>query len=111
MPEFDLAVRGGTIATTSGSYRADTGVKDGHVISIGERIESVTREVDDSGLLVMPGGVDAHAHLAQPTSDNTIMADVFESGMRAAAAGVRNSAAARLGWRPVCFEDVYGGSR
>ncbi len=45
MPEFDLAVRGGTIATTSGSYRADTGVKDGHVISIGERIESVIPKV------------------------------------------------------------------
>ena len=39
MPEFDLAVWGGTIVTASDSYRADINIWEGSVISIGARIK------------------------------------------------------------------------
>ena len=44
-------------------------------------------EVDASGLLVMPGGIDSHVHLAQPPSAARMMADDFETGTRSAIAG------------------------
>ena len=42
--------------------------------------------VDASGLLVLPGGIDAHTHLDMPFGGTT-SADDFESGTRAAAIG------------------------
>ncbi len=87
MPGHDLAVRGGTIVTAADSYRADIGIADGRIVEIAERIEGAAEEIDAAGLLVMPGGIDAHVHLSQPTTDGTVMADDFETGTRAAAAG------------------------
>ena len=43
--------------------------------------------VDASGLLVLPGGIDSHVHLAQPSGPGIVMADDFETGTRAAAFG------------------------
>jgi dihydropyrimidinase len=87
MATYDLAIRGGTIVTAADRFEADIAVRDGKIVQIADRIEQAERELDASGLLVMPGGVDAHVHMAQPTSDGTVMADGFESGTRAAAAG------------------------
>ena len=44
------------------------------------------RTIDATGLLVMPGGIDSHVHLAQPSGE-AVMADGFESGTASAAAG------------------------
>lgn len=87
MPDFDLAIRGGTIVTASDRYTADIGIRGGRIEQIASRITGAAEEIDATGLLVMPGGIDAHVHLAQPTSDGTVMADDFASGTRAAAAG------------------------
>lgn len=87
MHQHDLAVRGGTIVTASDSYRADIGIKDGRIAEISASIDNAKAEIDASGLLILPGGVDAHVHLEQPTADGTVMADNFETGTRSAAAG------------------------
>lgn len=87
MSEFDLVVRGGTIATASDQFRADIGVRDGRIVQIGLELGDAAKDLDATGRLVLPGGVDAHVHLAQPTSDGTVMADDFDTGTRAAAAG------------------------
>ncbi|WP_112874951.1 dihydropyrimidinase [Paracoccus endophyticus] len=86
MTGLDLVVRGGTVATAADSYRADVGIKGGRIVAIGEAL-SGAEAIDASGLLVLPGGIDAHVHLDQPTSDGTVMADDFASGTRSAAAG------------------------
>ncbi|PIL18714.1 dihydropyrimidinase [Puniceibacterium antarcticum] len=83
----DLAIRGGTIVTASDRFRADLGIRDGVITDIASRIEGAKEEIDATGLMVLPGGIDAHVHLAQPTSDGTVMADDFASGTRSAAAG------------------------
>ncbi len=83
----DLVVRGGQIVTATDRFHANVAIKDGRIAEIGDRIETAGEIIDASGLLVMPGGVDAHVHMAQPTSDGTVMADDFETGTRAAAAG------------------------
>lgn len=85
--QHELAVRGGTVVTASDRFHADIGIADGRIVEIAEAIEGAAEEIDATGLLVLPGGIDAHVHLAQPTSDGTVLADDFESGTRAAAAG------------------------
>ncbi len=83
----DLAIRGGTIVTASDRFRADLGIRNGIITDIASEITGAKEEIDATCLMVLPGGIDAHVHLAQPTSDGTVMADDFESGTRSAAAG------------------------
>lgn len=81
-----MVIAGGTVVTAADSYAADIGIRDGRIAQIGHGLTGAER-IDATGLLVLPGGIDAHVHLDQPTSDGTIMADGFASGTRSAAAG------------------------
>ncbi|MPQ96234.1 dihydropyrimidinase [Thioclava sp. JE_KL1] len=87
MAGCDLAIRGGTLVTASDQFRADLGIRDGKIVEIASEITDAREEIDATGLMVLPGGIDAHVHLAQPTSDGTLMADDFLTGTRSAAAG------------------------
>ena len=87
MAEYDLAVRGGTVVTASDSIRADIGIRDGRIVAVTEAVTGAAREVDASGLLVLPGGIDSHVHIEQPSGPGITMADDFESATRAALAG------------------------
>jgi N-acyl-D-aspartate/D-glutamate deacylase len=63
--QHDLVVRGGTIIDGSGKpgYTADLGVKDGRIVEIGRITSRGHRDIDASGLAVMPGFVDGHTHM------------------------------------------------
>ncbi|MCZ8259514.1 MAG: dihydropyrimidinase [Beijerinckiaceae bacterium] len=87
MAEFDLAIRNGTVVTASDTIRCDIGVRGGRIVQLAEAITGATREIDASGLMVLPGGIDSHVHLDQDSGPEIRMADGFESGTRAAAAG------------------------
>ena len=56
MPDYDLAIRGGTITTASDTFRADLAVHRGRIVAIAARVEGAAREIDATGLIVMPGG-------------------------------------------------------
>ncbi|HEV8633935.1 MAG TPA: dihydropyrimidinase [Chloroflexota bacterium] len=84
--ELDLVVRGGTVVTASSHCLTDVGVSGGRVVQIGGPI-AARREVDASGKLVLPGGVDVHVHLRYPSDRGAWWVDDFGSGTRAAAAG------------------------
>ena len=43
--------------------------------------------IDWSGKWVLPGGIDSHVHISQPSGEGIVMADDFESGTRSAACG------------------------
>lgn len=87
MSDFDLVIRGGTVATASDTMRADVGIRDGKIIALADKLESGTKTIDASGLLVLPGGIDSHVHVAQPSGPGIVMADDFPSATAAAAAG------------------------
>ena len=87
MADFDLVVRGGTAATAVDVFRTDIGIRDGRIVALAADLPAGQREIDATGLFVLPGGVDAHCHLDQPTGDESVMADGFESGTRSAACG------------------------
>src|SRR3954469_167205 len=87
MPGFDLVVRGGTAATAVDVFRTDIGIRDGRITALAADLPRGSRDIDAMGYLVLPGGVDAHCHLDQPTGDGSVMADDFLSGTRSAACG------------------------
>ena len=87
MAAYDTVIRHGTIATASDTYRADVGIADGRIVAIGEALTDADEVVDASGLLVLPGGIDSHVHISQPSGPGIVMADDFESATRAAAFG------------------------
>src|SRR5262249_39201322 len=64
LPMLDLAIRGGTLINGTGALgrRADVGVRDGRVVSIGAISETSARSVDAAGRVVCPGFVDLHTH-------------------------------------------------
>lgn len=60
----DLIVRGGTVVTAAGSRRADVAVSGGRIEAVAGSLPDQTgaREIDASGLLVLPGVIDVHTH-------------------------------------------------
>ena len=87
MDPFDLVIRNGTVATAGDVQRCDVGIRGGRIVALGEGLPKAKEEIDATGLLVLPGGVDAHCHFDQPTGDGSVMADDFTSGTRSAACG------------------------
>ncbi len=84
---LDTTIRGGTVVTAADTYRADVGIAGGRIVAIAERLDGAGETIDAGGLLVMPGGIDSHVHLAQPGPPGVVMADDFETGTRSAAVG------------------------
>jgi len=87
MPELDLTVRNGTVATATDTFQADIGVKDGRIAVLGVGLSAGRRDIDARGRLVLPGGIDSHCHIEQLSSMGKMTADDFYSGTVAAAFG------------------------
>ena len=85
--KLDLAIRGGTIVTATDIYKADIGVSGDKIAVIADRVGAARREIDATGLYVMPGGIDSHVHVAQPQGPGITLADDFASATASAAAG------------------------
>jgi dihydropyrimidinase len=85
----NLLIRGGRLATASDVFEADLLARDGRIAAIGTGLNREgAEEIDARGLLVLPGGIDTHVHLAHPIDRLGIeTADDFDSGTRAAAFG------------------------
>ncbi len=83
---YDLLIRGGTVVSAHDMAKADVAVKDGRVVAVGALADTATEEIDATDMLVMPGGVDTHVHLDEPSRGPQI-SDDFQSGTASAAAG------------------------
>ena len=87
MSDFDLLVRGGTLATAVDTFDADIAIRDGRIVALGHDLGAATREIDAAGMLVLPGGIDAHCHIEQESSTQIMTADDYYSGSVSAAFG------------------------
>src|ERR1700739_1431820 len=87
MNDYDLVIRNGTVATAADTTVCDIGIKDGVVATLGQSLGSGEREIDASGRLVLPGGIDSHCHIEQRSSAGVVCADDFYSATVAAAFG------------------------
>lgn len=86
-PAYDIVIRGGTLATATDVFRADLGIRGERIAAIGEGLPAGSREINASGRLVLPGGVDAHCHIEQLSGGGLMNADTFETATRSAAFG------------------------
>jgi dihydropyrimidinase len=83
-----VLIQNGTVVNADSTVRADLLIDGGVVKDIRPVIppDLAHTIVDATGLLVLPGGIDAHTHLDMPFGGTT-SADDFESGTQAAAIG------------------------
>ncbi len=86
MNTYDTIIRGGTVVTATETLLTDVGIKDGKVAALGQGLSGV-REIEATGKLVLPGGVDSHCHIEQLSSFGIPGADDFYSGTVSAAFG------------------------
>lgn len=84
---FDTVIRNGTVVTASDTFVSDVGIKDGRIAALALGLTEADEVIDATGLFVLPGGIDSHVHLDQPSGDGIVMADDFDSGTRSAAIG------------------------
>ncbi len=84
--KLDLAIRGGTVATASDTFTADIGIRDGRIVAIAEALDAPD-VIDATGKLVLPGGIEAHCHIAQESGMGLMTADDYASGSVSAAFG------------------------
>ncbi len=83
--DFDLIVKGGTVATAADTFESDIAIRDGRIVALGHDLGSADRDIDAGGMLVLPGGIDAHCHIEQESSTRLMTADDFYSGYVSAA--------------------------
>jgi dihydropyrimidinase len=84
---LELALRHGTVVTASLTFAADVGIESGTIVELG-RVGAAQQEIDATGLLILPGGVDVHTHLdTEPVRGGEHSPDDFYSGTVAAACG------------------------
>ncbi len=102
---FDTIVANGTISTAADTYVADIGIKDGVITAIGRGLEGATTVIDATGKDVLPGGIDSHVHIAQPSGDGIEMADDFASGTLSALHGGNTTIL------PFCMQEKGGSLR
>lgn len=87
MTSLDTIVRGGTVVTAADIMRADIGIADGKIAALAETLTGAANEIDATGLLVLPGGVDSHVHVEQRGNASNTAVDSFFSTTVSAACG------------------------
>src|SRR5260370_1326931 len=81
-------IQNGTVVTGESTFAADVLVEGEQIKEVGQGIpaNAADRVMNAAGLLLMPGGIDAHTHLDM-LFGGTTSSDDFETGTRAAAFG------------------------
>ncbi|MCA0922645.1 dihydropyrimidinase [Pseudooceanicola nanhaiensis] len=84
---YDTIIRGGRVSTASDTFDSDIAIRDGKIVALGHDLGEAAEVIDASGLWVLPGGIDSHVHISQPSGEGIVMADDFESATRSAVIG------------------------
>src|SRR5215831_9117255 len=92
---LDLVIRGGLVVTPEDVGERDIGVQEGKIVTIsspGRLPTEAARVIEAQGLIVLPGGIEPHAHIAIPVPENwagrpEVMTQPPEAASRAAAFG------------------------
>ena len=92
---LDLIIRGGRVVTSDGVGDLDVGVLDGQIAAVatpGTLEVETRRTIDASGKIVLPGGIEPHAHIGIPVPEvwagrSEVITQPPEGATRAAAFG------------------------
>lgn len=85
---YDLVVAGGLVVTAEEVFVADVGISGQRIAAVGTGLRG-ERQLDARGLYVLPGAIDGHIHLTDPTFPPYAIptADSFATASAAAAFG------------------------
>lgn len=83
--DLDLVVQGGTLVTSTETFRADVGIRGEQIASLGQDLRG-RQVIDARDRLVMPGAIDPHVHLKMRVGD-TVSSDDWRTGTLAASCG------------------------
>ena len=84
---MSILIKNGNIITATDNYVADIFIEGETVSVIGKNLNvKADKEIDASGKLIFPGGIDPHVHLDMPFM-GTFSSDSYETGTRAALYG------------------------
>lgn len=84
---MSILIRNGRVITAVDDYTADILIEGETVSAIGRDLNvKAEKEMDATGMLVFPGGIDPHVHLDMPFM-GTYSSDNYETGTRAALFG------------------------
>jgi allantoinase len=79
-----VVIRGATVVLPTGQKPADIAIEDGIITAIGSEVSGGDEVIDATGLVVVPGVIDAHVHFNEPGRAEW---EGWEAGTRGAAAG------------------------
>ncbi len=82
----DTVITGARVVSASGTAQCDVGITNGKIATLGNDLRG-SDVIDATGLIALPGGIDSHVHISQPSGPGIEMADDFTSGTRSAACG------------------------
>jgi allantoinase len=100
-------IAGGTVATDYGVFPADVVIEHGRVAALAEQgiVDGADEMIDASGLVVVPGAIDTHAHFEDP--GHTEREDFTTGTMSAAAGGMTTVIEHPLTYPPVTTAQLY----
>ena len=100
-------IAGGTVATDGAVFEADLLIEGGRVSAITDRgaVDRMDEQIDATGLVVMPGAIDTHAHFEDP--GHTEREDFTTGTMSAAAGGITTVLEHPLTYPPVTTAQLY----
>ena len=70
---LDLIVKGGQVVTPQGADVMDVGVQGGKIVAVGwlgTLAADAARVIDATGKIVVPGGIEPHAHIGIPVPEH-----------------------------------------
>ncbi|THH34204.1 dihydropyrimidinase [Aliishimia ponticola] len=85
--EFDTIIHDGTVVTANEIFETDIVIREGRIVALAERLSGGATRIDAGGRLVMHGGIEAHAHIAQESAAGIMGADDYYTGSVSAAFG------------------------
>lgn len=83
----DLVIRNGLVGSAAGSVVADVAIAGETIVAVGRGLPPGKVEIDATGKIVVPGGIDSHTHIEQVSAGGLMNADTWESATRSAAFG------------------------
>src|SRR5882672_12832956 len=92
---LDLVIRGGLVVTAADVGERDVGIQNGTIVAIaspGTLPTAAARVIEAQGKIVLPGGIEPHAHIAIPVPQYwggrpELLSQPPEAATRAAAFG------------------------
>ena len=62
----ETVIAGARVVSASGTAQCDIGITDGKIATLGTGLAG-DKVIDATGLIALPGGIDSHVHISQPS--------------------------------------------